>query len=250
MSEQLAARNFVIYGVSRGLGKALVESIPRPHDQVYGIARTAPRLKRPIQWIAADLAHAQTSVLQVKQQIQNQTIDVLIYNVGIWEHNAFSSDYDFEHLQADEIQMMLQTNINACILHIQALLENLRHSSNAKIILIGSTWGVDNHNGHELVFSACKYALRGIAQSLREILRRDAIAVTVLNLGYLASTDQPMTDHAASAEHDIAPDQDDHHQQALIPLQDVIHAVNFILATSSYSCVKEILMPAMQDRNV
>ncbi|WP_222536788.1 hypothetical protein [Pedobacter polysacchareus] len=35
-----------------------------------------------------------------------------------------------------------------------------------------------------------------------------------------------------------------------ILVQDVIHAVKFILSTSNASCVKEINMPAMQDVNM
>lgn len=58
--------------------------------------------------------------------------------------------------------------------------------------MIGSTWGLDNHNGKEVTFSATKYALRGIAQSLRETLREDKIAISVINLGYLA-TEFPLT---------------------------------------------------------
>jgi short-subunit dehydrogenase len=107
--------------------------------------------------------------------------------------------------------------------------------------LIGSTWGVDNHNGKELVFSATKYALRGIAQSLREILRNDLIGVSVLNLGYLATeyeVDVPTATVLAETNH------------ALIPLSDVILAIKFIISTSNASCVKEILMPAMKDENI
>ena len=121
------------------------------------------------------------------------------------------------------------------------MIENLKLSDNAKVILIGSTWGVDNHNGKELVFSATKYALRGIAQSLREILRNDLIGVSVLNLGYLATeyeADVPTATVLADTNH------------TLIPLSDVILAIKFIISTSSASCVKEILMPAIKDENI
>lgn len=121
------------------------------------------------------------------------------------------------------------------------MIENLKLSDNAKGILIGSTWGVDNHNGKELVFSATKYALRGIAQSLREILRNDLIGVSVLNLGYLATeyeADVPTATVLAETNY------------ALIPLSDVILAIKFILSTSNASCVKEILMPGMKDENI
>ena len=37
---------------------------------------------------------------------------------------------------------------------------------------------------------------------------------------------------------------------SLIPLSDVIKAIKFIISTTNATCVKEILMPAMKDRNV
>ena len=36
----------------------------------------------------------------------------------------------------------------------------------------------------------------------------------------------------------------------LIPLSDVIKAIQFIISTSKATCIKEILMPAMLDQNI
>ena len=194
-----------------------------------------------LNWICADLSTPEDAVEKVKVAVKDEKIDILIYNVGIWENNAFTENYNFEEVSSAELNTILNTNINTCIQSLQSLIENLKLSDNAKVILIGSTWGVDNHNGKELVFSATKYALRGIAQSLREILRNDLIGVSVLNLGYLATeyeADVPTATVLAETNH------------ALIPLSDVILATKFIISTSNASCVKEILMPAMKDENI
>ena len=194
-----------------------------------------------LNWICADLSTPEDAVEKVKVAVKDEKIDILIYNVGIWENNAFTENYNFEEVSSAELNTILNTNINTCIQSLQSLIENLKLSDNAKVILIGSTWGVDNHNGKELVFSATKYALRGIAQSLREILRNDLIGVSVLNLGYLATeyeADVPTETVLAETNH------------ALIPLSDVILAIKFIISTSNASCVKEILMPAMKDENI
>ncbi|WP_333975849.1 SDR family oxidoreductase [Acinetobacter colistiniresistens] len=234
-------KTFLIYGVSKGLGKAIVQAVPKPIDIIYGVSRTQPQEMPNLNWICADLSKPEQAVSDVKATIGQQKLDVLIYNVGMWEQQAFSENYNFEDVSAAEINQIINTNISTCILSIQSLIENLKLSDNAKIILIGSTWGVDNHNGKELVFSATKFALRGIAQSLREILREHLIGVSVLNLGYLASEyeiDQPTQDVLEQTEY------------SLIPLGDVIQAIHFILSTTKASCVKEILMPAMLDQNV
>jgi short-subunit dehydrogenase len=164
----------------------------------------------------------------------------LIYNVGIWEHNGFSKDYNFEGNSKDEILNLINTNISSCILAIQAFIENLKKSENAKIILIGSTWALDNHNGKEVTFSATKFALRGITHSLRENLRDYNIGVSILNIGTLATK----YGFKESVESIIEKTNGE------IPLQDVIQAVKFIISTSNATCVKEINMPAMKDSNI
>ncbi|MEQ5221212.1 SDR family oxidoreductase [Providencia alcalifaciens] len=234
-------KTFLIYGVSKGLGKAFVEALPDYTDTVYGVSRSEPPFKNPrFHWLPADLSDSQ-SALTIKNHIGEQPIDVLTYNVGIWEKLAFTAEYDFESTSDIELLTMIQTNISACLLNIKALLPNLRLGSNSKIILIGSTWGLDNHNGKEVTFSATKYALRGIVQSLRETLRQDKIGISILNLGYLATEfplSMPIDEVIANSE------------GTLIPLQDVLNAVRFILSTSNATCVKEITMPAMLDENV
>ena len=235
------SKNFLIYGVSKGLGKAIIQSIPESHDVIYGISRSIPISMANLNWIEADLSSSETSVHQIKEIINDNKIDVLIYNVGIWETNAFTDEYDFEKISPLEINQMISTNITTCIQSLQALLKNLRASNNAKVILIGSTWGVENHNGKELIFSATKFALRGVAESLREILRNDLIGVSILNLGYLA------TEYEIDTHIDKVLKETDY---SLIPLADVIHAIKFIMSTSKGTCVKEILMPAMKDTNV
>lgn len=236
-----SSKNFLIYGVSKGLGKAIIQSIPESNDVVYGVSRSAPIKMANLNWIEADLSSSEASVHKIKEVINNNKIDVLIYNVGIWETNAFTEGYDFEKISSLEINQMINTNISTCIQSLQALLKNLKASDNAKVILIGSTWGVENHNGKELIFSATKFALRGIAESLREILRNDLIGVSILNLGYLA------TEYEIDIPVDQVLKETDHF---LIPLADVIQAIKFIISTSNGTCVKEILMPAMKDKNV
>ncbi|OTG80722.1 SDR family oxidoreductase [Acinetobacter sp. ANC 4648] len=235
-------KTFIVYGVSKGLGHAIIQAIPQAEDTIYGISRFKPTFQHSnFHWISADLSQPKSARDIIKAQIQSKPVDYLIYNVGIWEAAAFSADYNFQNSSDLEISQLLQTNLHSCILAIQSFIENLKQSKNAKIILIGSTWGLDNHNGKEVVFSATKYALRGIVHSLRETLRSDKIGISIINLGYLAT------------EFTLETSSEDVVRQTnaeLIPLQDVLLAIQFILSTSQASCVKEIDMPAMADLNM
>ena len=234
-------QTFLVYGVSQGLGEAIIQIIPKTTDKIYGISRTEPQKMANLNWICADLACPSEAVEKVKNVIKNQKIDVFIYNVGVWENQAFTDAYNFESISSTEIEKIININMRSCIQSIQSLLDNLKQSNNAKIILIGSTWGVDHHNGKELIFSATKFALRGIVESLRTLLREHLIGVSLLNLGYLA------TEYKINTPTEQVLQQTD---CGLIPLSDVIAAIQFIVSTSKASCVKEILMPAMKDENI
>lgn len=237
-------KTFLIFGISKGLGKAIAQQLPKHNDMVFGISRSKPSYldnHTNVNWISADLSQSKLAVETLKASINQQKIDYFIYNVGIWENNAFTNDYNFENSLQEEIINLVNTNITSCILMIQAMLGNLKLSQNAKIILIGSTWGLDNHNGKEVAFSASKFALRGIIHSLRENLRAYNIGVSILNLGYLA-TDYDYDDNTEALVAET--------KNTLIPLPDVIQALRFIISTSSASCIKEINMPAMQDQNL
>ena len=235
------SKTFLIYGVSKGLGKALVEGILSKKDLIYGVSRSTPSFEADnFHWIKADLNQASCAQI-IKNVIGEQPINTLIYNVGIWEKLAFTEEYSFESTDDIELLNIIQTNISSCLLNLKNLLSNLRLANNSKVILIGSTWGLDNHNGKEVAFSATKYALRGIVQSLRETLRQDKIGISILNLGYLATEyplSMPINEVIEKSE------------GKLIPLQDVVNAIQFILSTSNATCVKEITMPAMMDENI
>lgn len=235
-------KTYLIYGISKGLGKALTLHLPDSSDQVFGISRSQPdylHARENLHWIPADLSDPLKASSLVKERIGEARVDYLIYNVGIWEEAAFTDEYSFAASNPEEIISIIQTNVASCILSVQSMLENLRKSENAKVILIGSTWGLENHKGKEVAFSASKFALRGVVHSLRENLRDDFIGVSILNLGYL-DTDLPKDKNATIPEE----------KQHLVPVCDVIRAIRFILTSSKYCCIKEISMPAMLDENV
>jgi short-subunit dehydrogenase len=161
--------------------------------------------------------------------------------VGIWEKTGFTSNYDFEHLDNSEIEEIISTNITSSILSIKSLLPNLKLSKNGKIIIIGSTLGLQNHNKKEVVFSVTKFAMQGIIHSLRTHLREHSIGVTVINLGDLA------TQYEYEEGIEIVTEK---HKGELIPLADVLNALRFIISTTNATCIKEITMPSMKDLDI
>lgn len=245
INQMTSTRNtFLIFGISKGLGKAIALSLPSNDDIVFGVSRTQPEFldsKPNIHWISADLSSPMEATQSIKKRIGTRKIDYFIYNVGIWESNGFTDNYSFDTVSPDEIVRIVQTNLTSCILSIQVFIENLQLSRNPKVVFIGSTWGLENHQGKEVAFSATKFGLRGAIHALRTNLRHCQIGVSILNLGYLATE----FDISTPTQEVLATT-----NGQLIPLADVINALKFIMSTSNASCVKEINMPAMQDPNI
>jgi len=237
-------KRYMIFGASKGLGDAFVRGVPQKGDQVWVVSRSRPNsldLSDGIQrtWIQADLSEPHAAAT-IAAAVQEMIIDVLIYNVGIWEKEGFEEHYDFEKDNPADIANIIHVNITSTITCIQALLPNLRQSEAGKIIVIGSTAGLDHTNNAQVSFVASKFGLRGITNALREHVRKDAIAVTCINPGELAA-EIPYEEGADKA---IAA-----YNGTRIPVQDIVSLVKCVVGLSTAACVKEINVPAMTDLN-
>jgi len=233
----------LVVGASKGLGKAFMEGLGKPGDTLIGVSRSRPEgvvagKGVEVQWIAADLGQPTTAVEAVAQALAEGGVDTLIYNLGLWEAEAFSEHYSFLDDHDPELQHMVDCNITATVLLIKRLLPMLLESEKPRIILTGSTSGLPQSGRPEVTFAASKFALRGIAEALREGYREQRLGVTCLNLGYLNTEDGlnvPVADAAARGE------------GGLIPLHDVVLMVRTMLELSAASYVRELTLPAIAD---
>lgn len=237
-------KKYLVFGASKGLGDAFVRGVPEQGDKVWVVSRTKPdnlKLSDGVEriWIQADLSDLHASK-QVSEALQNETLDVLIYNVGIWEKEGFEDHYTFDNDDPADISRLIHVNITSAIVCIQALLPQLRQSTAGKIILIGSTAGLNNANSTQVSFVASKFAIRGITEALREHTRNDRIAVTCINPGELAA-EIPFEDGIDRALSE--------YNGTRIPLQDIVSIVRCVVSLSKAACVKEINIPAITDLN-
>lgn len=237
-------KNFIIFGASKGLGEAFVKGLPEKGDRVWVVSRTYPNsldVEDGIEkyWIEADLAKPDASQI-IANTLHDVTLDVLIYNVGIWESKGFRDDYNFEQDDPAEIANIININVTSAITCIQKLLPNLKKSDNAKIFLIGSTAGLEHNDFTQVSFTASKFGLRGIGNSIREHVKKYGIGVTCINPGEIA-TQIPLEDGVEKVLSTYGGTQ--------IPLQDLVSLVKCAMNLSKASCVKEINIPAMLDTN-
>lgn len=150
-------KNIIVFGASKGLGNAFVRGVPQSGDKVWVVSRSKPEslsVEDGVEriWIQADLSELQAAE-QVASQLQGETLDVLIYNVGIWEKEGFEEHYTFDKDEPADISQLIHVNVTSTIVCIQALLPQLRQSEAGKIILIGSTAGLSNAGSSQVSLS-------------------------------------------------------------------------------------------------
>lgn len=231
----------LVVGASRGLGRALVEGLPAPGDTIIGVSRRAPTdIELPqnveLQWIEADMSNPAAAVQAISEGAPSK-LDVIIYNLGIWENRAFEDDYRFARDADTEIIDMINVNITGAILTLKHLVDRLENSDKPQVILTGSTSAHRQCGRPEVTFGACKHALNGIADALREGYRDRRLAVTCLQLGYLNTDEMPsmMAQNASDASGEM------------IPLADVVTMTRALMTLSPSSFVRELTLPAILD---
>lgn len=232
----------LIVGASKGLGKAFVEGLAGDGDTIVGISRNKPKdiqltTNAKVDWISVDMSDS----IQAANTIEKQApadLDVIIYNLGIWEVAAFSDSYSFLEGSDEEIVNLTNVNVTSAILLLKRLIPRLLKSKRPQIVLTGSTSGLPQNGCPEVAFGASKFALRGIANALREGFRAQKLAVTCLQLGDLNTEDD------ISVPVDVACQRG---SGSLIPLHDVVDITKVLLKLSNSAYVNEITLPAILD---
>ena len=225
--------NLVIVGASRGIGAAVAEHLISRTDRLITVSRSPSTLG---QWIQADVSKKE-GIETIYRAIGSSAIDGLLYMGGIWEERAFTEEYSFENCSDEDIENVLLVNLLAPIRLVKSLLPSLRKSANPKIIFMGSTSGLDNFPAREVANSASKFGLRGVVHALREELRQDKIAVTIINPGYVA-TPEVLSDLKEAGEP----------EENAIPISDLLNVIDCVLSLSRSTCIKEIQLPAMNGK--
>jgi NAD(P)-dependent dehydrogenase (short-subunit alcohol dehydrogenase family) len=102
---------------------------------------------------------------------------------------------------------------------------------------MGALSGRDNFPAREVANSASKFGLRGVVHALREELRSQQIAATVINPGNVG-TPEVLADLAADALLG----------GNAIPMSDLLTIIDCVMSLSRATCIKEIDVPAMLGR--
>ncbi|MFY8003772.1 MAG: SDR family oxidoreductase [Chitinophagaceae bacterium] len=188
--ESLKGKYVLVTGATGGIGAKLVKMLLASGAQVFATGRSESKLQavamdcklQQNQVFAADL----TTELAV-QQLHNAyfaqfpTIDILVNASGIGIIKSM------ETLSLDEFNKTLSINLVTPFLLVKAFLPTMKIHKKGLIINIPGVLGKVPMAG-AAAYSASKYGLVGMMQSIREELKRTDIRITNLFLGGVDSS--------------------------------------------------------------
>jgi len=173
----------LVTGCNRGIGLQIAAQLHARGDNVIGVCRHASSELsqigiRIIEGI--DVSNGE-SVAQLKTNLGDEVIHVLVNNAGILRRDAFGElDYD---------SMLEQYEVNALgpLRVTEALAGNLEEGS--KVAIVTSRVGSieDNGSGGNWGYRASKTAVNMIGTNLMHELRPRGIAVALLHPGLVAT---------------------------------------------------------------
>jgi len=187
----LKNKNALITGAGKGIGKAIalalakegvnVILVARTQDEIDSVAIKARSLRVKALAITADVSDINSVNAAVEKALSEfKTIDILINNAGI---AAFGK---FLELESTEWERIIQVNLMGTYYVTRAVLPSMIERQTGDIINISSTAGL-NGNAMTSAYSASKFAVFGLTDSLMQEVRKHNIRVTALTPSTVAT---------------------------------------------------------------
>ena len=189
--QELKGKIALITGGSRGIGKAIALALAEEGVNVAITGRNEEKLKAVVQEIeqkgvksvyAVFDITSKTEVYGALEKLQKDfgKIDVLVNNAGI---AAFGGILEMEDEKWEEI---VKTNLFGAYYVVKAVVPNMVERKSGDIINISSTAGLKG-NAMTSAYSASKFGLIGMSESMMLELRKQNIRVTTLMPSTIAS---------------------------------------------------------------
>ena len=177
-------RNWLITGISSGLGKAMAETVISTGDFVIGTLRKEQEVKdfneqysgRALA-ILLDVTDISSIDETIGQLISTAgPIDVLVNNAGIGFVGAI------EEASIEELKNVFEVNFFGMTQLTQSVLPHMRARQNGHIVQISSHAGIKATAGFG-VYNASKFAMEGLSEALALELKPLGIRVSIIEPG-------------------------------------------------------------------
>ena len=175
-----------ITGAGSGIGAATARAALKAGDKVVATGRNLDKVHNALRDVASEgVAFVQLDVAneaQAKAAAEEAVktfgrIDVLLNNAG------YSLLGNFEELTTVEIDGLISTNLYGVIYAMRAVLPVMRKQRSGQIINISSLAGVMGFK-HCSAYSAAKFAVEGLSQSVSQEVGQFGIKLTAVAPGF------------------------------------------------------------------
>lgn len=191
MGQSLNGKVAFVTGAARGIGKATAIALAKEGVNVGLLARTEASLKEvatEIEGLGVKVAYA-TADVSSKEQVEGAiasltnalgSADILINNAGT---ATFGTVLDMD---PEEWKKIIDVNLMGTYYVTRAVLPQLIEKNGGDIINISSTNGL-NGAATSSAYSASKFAVIGLTESLAQEVRRNNIRVSALTPSTVAT---------------------------------------------------------------
>nr|ABK25881.1 unknown [Picea sitchensis] len=202
-TKSLEKKHVVITGGSSGIGFAMAQEVILQGGFVTLISRSYANLQAAVERLVKDLSCDPDRVLSkvadvsdhqaitqaIQEAFQWKPIDFLICNAGLTRGGQL------ENQPVEDMDLVIRTNLNGTVYPVHAALPLMKERSKehpGSIVFIGSQASLFVFYGHS-VYTATKYAVKGLAESLKLELTPYDISVSLACPGFV---DTPFLDEA------------------------------------------------------
>ncbi|MEP1489239.1 MAG: 3-ketoacyl-ACP reductase [Algibacter sp.] len=189
--ENIKGTKAIITGGSRGLGKATAIALAKEGIDVGITGRNEDTLKETVAELKAlgvnatyakfDVSNYEDVKTGIKSIISTLgSVDILVNNAGIATFGSFNE------MPVNEWSQIIQTNLMGLYYVTKEVLPYLLEKNKGDIINVASTAGLSG-NANISAYSASKFAVIGLSESLMKEVRKNNIRVCTLTPSTIAT---------------------------------------------------------------
>ena len=189
--QSIKGKNALITGAGKGIGKAVAQQLAAEGVNVALLART----EKDLEAVAAELKSSGVKVVYATADVADRSavekaiakltaelgsIDILINNAGVGKFGKFME------MEPEEWEQIIKVNLLGAYYVIRGVLPGMLERQSGDIVNISSTAG-QKGAAVTSAYSASKFGLIGMSESLMQEVRKSNIRVTTLTPSTIAT---------------------------------------------------------------